>query len=72
MRRRGGPAHQPASPYQEATNGRKDESNDEEDRKNSLGCQDRLPGLQSLLFESSIWVPKDMLREKPISNVARF
>lgn len=48
-------AHQPASPYQEPSDGRKDKSNDEKRRQNGFRCQYGLPRLQSLLLEGGVW-----------------
>ena len=40
---------------EESADGRKDNTNDEERWKDCLWCQNRLPGLQPLLFERSIY-----------------
>lgn len=49
-----GPAYLPAAPYEQTTDGRKDEANDQECRQHGLRCQYRLPCLESLLLERSI------------------
>jgi hypothetical protein len=45
-----------AADDEESTDGRKDDTDDEESRKDGLGCQNGLPSLQPLLFESGIYV----------------
>jgi len=45
-----------AADDEESTDGRKDDTDNEEGRKDRLGCQNRLPSLQPLLFESGIYV----------------
>jgi len=45
-----------AADDEESTDGRKDDTDDEEGRKDRLGCQNGLPSLQPLLFESGIYV----------------
>jgi hypothetical protein len=47
-----------AADDEESTDGRKDDTDDEKSRKDGLGCQNRLPSLQPLLFESGIYVKR--------------
>jgi hypothetical protein len=42
------------TPDEQATYRRKDDGDDEEGWKDGLGCQDRLPRLESLLLESGV------------------
>jgi hypothetical protein len=41
--------------YEESTDGREDDADDEKRRKDRLWCQNRLPGLQPLLLERGIY-----------------
>ena len=48
-------ADETAAPYQKAANRTEENADDEQRRQNGLWCQDRLPGLESLLLESGIY-----------------
>jgi hypothetical protein len=46
--------HVAVSPYQQATYGREHDTDNEKNGKDCLGREDGLPGLESLLLESSV------------------
>lgn len=48
-------AHQTTAPDEKASYRREEDTNDEERRKDSSWCENRLPGLQSLLLKCSIY-----------------
>lgn len=47
-------ANETTAPDEKATDGPEEDGDDEESGQNGLGCQNRLPCLESLLFEGGI------------------
>lgn len=51
--------HLATSPYNERTDGCKDDAYEKKGGKDGFGCEDRLPSLETLLLEGGIWYVSD-------------